>query len=113
MEPLNSISNPHISNSFTQPLQQSWPLPSQPRPIVIIGAGGIVRDAHLPAYRLANFQVAGVYDRDLSRAETMGQEWGIPVMPNLAAAVDVKNAIFDLAVPPQSHIEVLSSLPHG
>ncbi|MCC6777635.1 MAG: gfo/Idh/MocA family oxidoreductase, partial [Hyphomicrobiales bacterium] len=43
-------------------LRQSWPRPSTPRPIVIIGAGGIVTDAHLPAYRLAGFPVAGVFD---------------------------------------------------
>ena len=28
---------------------QDWPAPSAPKPIVLIGAGGIVRDAHLPA----------------------------------------------------------------
>ena len=43
-------------------LQQAWPMPSTPRPIVIIGAGGIVKDAHLPAYRKAGFLVAGPYD---------------------------------------------------
>ncbi|MGN6103204.1 MAG: gfo/Idh/MocA family oxidoreductase, partial [Devosia sp.] len=41
-------------------LRQSWPRPSTPRPIVIVGAGGIVGDAHLPAYRLAGFRVAGL-----------------------------------------------------
>ena len=33
-------------------------------PIVIIGAGGIVSDAHLPAYQKANFEVLGIYDPD-------------------------------------------------
>ena len=28
-------------------------LPSEKRPIYIIGAGGIVNDAHLPAYKIA------------------------------------------------------------
>src|SRR5207342_3263498 len=32
-------------------LSQAWPRPAHPRPIVIIGAGAIVRTAHLPAYR--------------------------------------------------------------
>jgi hypothetical protein len=40
-------------------LQQSWPLPSNPRPIVTFGAGSIVGDAHFPAYRKAGFPVAG------------------------------------------------------
>jgi predicted dehydrogenase len=113
LKPFDSLSNPQVSTTLARSLQQSWPRTAQPRPIVIIGAGGIVRDAHLPAYRLTNFQVAGVYDRDLSRAEAIGREWGVPVMPNLAAAVDVENAVFDLALPPQSHIEVLSALPRG
>ena len=35
-------------------------LPDHPRPIVLIGAGGIVRDAHLPAYAKAGFTVASL-----------------------------------------------------
>ena len=31
-------------NIAARPLRQSWPRPSRPRPIVIIGAGDIVRD---------------------------------------------------------------------
>ena len=45
-------------------LQQTWPAPSHPRPIVIVGAGGIVDGAHLPAYRMAGLPVAGVVDLD-------------------------------------------------
>jgi len=43
-------------------LSQTWPIPSKLSPIVIIGTGGIVKDAHLPAYKKAGFQVAGLYD---------------------------------------------------
>ena len=57
-------------------LRQSWPRPSAPRPIVIIGAGGIVNDAHLPAYRLAGFPVAGVFDLDEDRARHVGGQMG-------------------------------------
>ncbi len=32
-------------------LRQAWAVPSRPRPIVIIGAGGVVRTAHLPVYQ--------------------------------------------------------------
>jgi predicted dehydrogenase len=31
-------------------------------PIAIVGAGGIVNDAHLPAYRKAGFDVVGIYN---------------------------------------------------
>ena len=30
---------------------QTWPKPSKNNPIIIIGTGGIVKDAHLPAYK--------------------------------------------------------------
>ena len=33
-------------------------------PIAIVGAGGIVQYAHLPAYRKAGFPVVGLFDRD-------------------------------------------------
>ena len=34
-------------------LNTVWELPKNKKPIVIIGAGGIVSDAHLPAYKKA------------------------------------------------------------
>src|SRR5579864_3957687 len=43
-------------------LRQAWPRPSAPRPIVVIGAGSIVRDAHLPIYKRLGFPVAGIFD---------------------------------------------------
>ncbi len=45
-----------------EPLRQAWPLPANPRPIVVIGAGSIVRDAHLPVYQRLGFPVAGIFD---------------------------------------------------
>lgn len=97
----------------TGELRQSWPPPTRPRPIVIIGAGGIVNDAHMPAYRLAGFPVAGVHDRDPARAAAIAKAWDVPVLPDLAAAAAVRDAVFDLAIPPQAHAEVLPSLPRG
>jgi len=41
--------------------------PEMRRPIVLIGAGGIVRDAHLPAYRKAGFTVASIFDANQER----------------------------------------------
>ncbi|MEO6708500.1 MAG: gfo/Idh/MocA family oxidoreductase, partial [Planctomycetota bacterium] len=37
-------------------------MPKRPRPIVFLGAGGIVRAAHLPAYREKGFKIGGVFD---------------------------------------------------
>ena len=55
-------------------LRQAWPAPSRPRPIVTIGAGSIVADAHFPAYGKAGFPVAGVFDLDAARAKGVAEQ---------------------------------------
>jgi predicted dehydrogenase len=92
-------------------LRQAWPRPSQPRPIVIIGAGGIVNDAHLPAYRLAEFPVAGIFDIDHARAEALAAKWDQKVFASLEEATALEDAVFDLATPPAAHLDVLGALP--
>jgi predicted dehydrogenase len=94
-------------------LRQQWPLPSAPRPIVIIGAGGIVNDAHLPAYRLAGLPVAGVFDIDTDRARTLAKKWEIPAFSTLEEALTVENAVYDLALPPAAHLSVLDKIADG
>jgi predicted dehydrogenase len=95
-------------------LRQQYPLPSAPVPIVIIGAGGIVRDAHLPAYRKAGLPVAGLFDIDGSRAHALAQEWGIPrVFNSLQEAAAAAGCVFDVAAPPVAHAEIVASLPRG
>lgn len=94
-------------------LQQAWPRPANPRPIVIIGAGGIVNDAHLPAYRLAGLPVAGLYDIDGVRAEALATKWELPAFATLEETLAVPGAVFDLALPPGAHLEVLPRLPEG
>jgi predicted dehydrogenase len=94
-------------------LRQSWPRPSAPRPIVIIGAGGIVNDAHLPAYRLANLPVAGVYDIDHDKARAVAAKWETRAFGTLEEAIATPDAIYDLALPPSVHLSVLPNLPDG
>lgn len=94
-------------------LQQAWPMPSAPRPIVVIGTGGIVKDAHLPAYRKAGFTVAGLYDTDRARAETLAAEWGIPSVFETIEQAAQADAVFDVAAPPVAHAAILNALPHG
>ena len=55
----------------------SLPMPRQTRPIVIIGAGGIVRSAHLPAYEKGRFSVIGLMDQNLERAESLAKSHAI------------------------------------
>ena len=50
---------------FAPAAAYSLELPRNPRPIVILGAGGIVHDAHLPAYRKAGYPVFGIENREL------------------------------------------------
>src|SRR3546814_14257154 len=75
--------------------RQHWPMPSQPRPIMIIGTGGIVKDAHLPAYRKAGFTVAGLYDHDRARAEALASEWGIDTVFDTLEQAAAADAAFD------------------
>ena len=91
-------------------------LPKTPRPVVILGAGGIVNDAHLPAYRMAGFPVASIYNRTVERAQKLADKFGIKsVYDNVAAAVASapKNAVFDLALMPAQFIPTLEQLPEG
>jgi len=95
-------------------LRPCWPAPSHPRPIVSIGAGSIVADAHFPAYQKAGFPIAGVYDLDLTRAKGIAERFGISkVFRSLDEALATKSAIFDLATPPGAHQSVLERIPVG
>jgi predicted dehydrogenase len=97
-------------------LQHSWPLPSSPKPIVIIGAGGIVNNAHMPAYRKANFDVLGVYDIDQQTVQNTAKKWGLNVYSSLNEAITDAgkfNAVFDLATPPSATQGILKQIPVG
>lgn len=56
----------------------SFPDESHRYPIVLIGAGAIVDVAHLPAYKLANFDVQGIFDINQQKAKAVAEKWHIP-----------------------------------
>lgn len=90
--------------------------PLQAPPIVVIGAGGIVRDAHLPAYRKAGFRVGSMVDLDQERARSVAQAFGIEhVAASVEDAVSIapSDAIYDVATPPRAFLQILSKLPDG
>jgi predicted dehydrogenase len=92
------------------------PLPKVARPIVVIGSGGIVRDAHLPAYRKAKFPVVALVDTSRERADELAKASAIPFSSNsIAEAVQYapKDAIFDIAVPAKAIPSILPQLPDG
>jgi predicted dehydrogenase len=97
-------------------ITQTTARPKRARSIVIIGAGGIVRDAHLPAYAKAGFPVAGLFDRDCSRSQVLASQFEIPrVYESLDEAVRETPAetVFDVAVPASVILEILPRLPDG
>ena len=95
-------------------LRQAWPVPSHPRPIVIIGAGAIVRTAHLPAYTRLGFPVAGLFDVRSDTARDTAKLFGLDtVFATLDDACAVRGAVFDVAVPGDQILGVLCRLPVG
>lgn len=70
-------------------------------PIAIVGAGGIVDGAHLPAYRLAGLEVVGITDVNPDRAREVALKHGIQhVYANLDELLaDSRVAVVDIAVP--------------
>lgn len=92
-------------------LRQAWPRPSAPRPIVVIGAGTIVRDAHLPAYARLGFPVAGIFDVNEASARERAAQAGTRAFASLDEAVSTPGALFDIAVPPGGIVDILPRLP--
>lgn len=86
-------------------------------PIFIVGAGGIVRDGHLPAYRKAGFSVMGICDQIQEKAVRMKEDF-----PEIHKAYESIHqfvneypgpVVFDVAVPASEALTVLSELPDG
>lgn len=85
-------------------------------PIYIIGAGGIVNTAHLPAYKMASFNVQGIMDVLYDKAAQTAAAFAVPnvfsTIEEMVAAAPA-NAVFDMAVPGKQTIPVLQQLPDG
>jgi predicted dehydrogenase len=95
-------------------LQQAWPRPAHPRPVVVIGAGAIVRTSHLPAYQRLELPVAGFFDVDPAQARaTAAAVTSATVFPSLDDAAAHPGAVFDVAVPGDQVVAILERLPRG
>ncbi|MEI9955903.1 MAG: Gfo/Idh/MocA family oxidoreductase [Ferruginibacter sp.] len=97
-------------------MQYHGPLSSKNNPVYIIGAGGIINTAHLPAYKIAGFNVQGIYDIDHAKAIATAANFNVPNVFNSVAemvAHATANAIFDVAVPGSQTMALLNELPVG
>ena len=106
---MEKISTEDIAN-----LNTVWELPKNKKPIVIIGAGGIVSDAHLPAYKKANFPVRGIYDPDIEKAKKCAENYSIEkIYSSEEEALAEKDVVFDIAVPPQVLLGIVQKIPNN
>ncbi|MDA3613288.1 Gfo/Idh/MocA family protein [Polluticaenibacter yanchengensis] len=83
--------------------------------ILIIGAGSIVTDAHLPAYKLANFKVAAIFDIHYEKALQVAEQFQIPKVCRTIEeliALHTHTSIFDIAVPGNAIAGILEKLPN-
>ncbi len=112
---MNSMSG--IEQRIKHAMDAAGPvLPKSSRPVVVVGAGGIVRDAHLPAYRKAGFAVAALVDADRQKAINLAGAFQIPIATNSipeALQHAPSPCIFDVAVPASALLAVLHAVPDG
>jgi predicted dehydrogenase len=78
------------------------PIRSRDVPIGCIGAGMIMAECHLAAYKDAGFPVVAIASRSRDHAAAVGGRWAIPQVHDTPAALiaDPAVAILDLAFPP-------------
>jgi predicted dehydrogenase len=96
--------------------QSSLQRVERPWPIIVVGSGGIARDAHLPAYRKAKFPVASAVDADMEKASALARDFDIPhATSSLKEALERTpgERVFDVAVPAPALLKVLPLLPDG
>src|SRR5688500_4572688 len=90
-------------------IDDAIPLPAhRDRGIGIVGCGGIVNYAHLPAYRASGFRIVACHDRDMTAAERTAAAHGIPrvaaTLDDLLADDEVE--IVDIAVTPEAQVAI-------
>src|SRR5262245_38901158 len=86
-------------------------MPADRRPgIGCIGAGFIMSDCHLVAYRAAGFRPVAIASRRRSRAEEVGKRHGIPhVHSDYRALLDDPSVeVLDIAVPPDLQPDIIT-----
>jgi predicted dehydrogenase len=85
-------------------------IPAHHRKVVgVIGAGGIVSGAHLPAYRKAGLPVRAITDINHDRAQQVAEDFSIPHVYGSVEELlaDPEIEVVDIAVPVSQQREIL------
>lgn len=96
--------------------ETNYYVPQKDISICIIGAGGVINDAHLPAYQIAGYKVAGIFDINKEKATGLANKFNIAnVYESIAAMIENSNehTIYDIALPAFAIIDVLKQLPNN
>jgi len=74
-----------------------------------IGAGFIMRDVHLAAYREAGFNPVAIASRTPAHAQAAAEQWAIPAVHATwhELLADAAVEIVDIAYPPDQHLEIV------
>lgn len=80
--------------------------------IGIIGCGGVVQYAHMPAYQKANFNVVAAFDIKKETAVKLAKEFDIPKVHDSVEELlaDPEVEIVDIAVPPWAQLEIVEKV---
>lgn len=92
----------HLNHLPVMPQRADWR-------IGCIGAGFIMRDCHLVAYRSARFNPVAITSRDLAKAQSVAEMHAIPTVHSSIDALlaDESIEVLDIAVPPDVQPEIL------
>ena len=84
-------------------------------PVAIIGAGGIVDGAHLPAYAKSGVDVVGIFDTDAAKAQDVATRHKIPnVYSSVEELLAKTNAtIIDIAVPSAAQPDIFAKVANS
>ena len=86
------------------------------RPIVLIGAGGIVESAHLPAYQKAGLKVIGITDLDRQKAQDIAKKFNVSNVYDSVHQATIhapEDTIFDIAIPASELVDLLPTFQNG
>lgn len=98
-----------MNESHPLVLEPDVPIRERGFRIGAIGAGMIMADVHLEAYRQAGFTVAAIASRTPAKAAALAERYGIPVVHQTPSELiaDESIEIIDIAFPPDQQPELI------